>query len=156
MIERGRTADADAVADLWVDLATDQLAHGSHLLPAENRERIRESILRHAVAGTLFVARDGEGLVGFVTCSVETGGYVQDETRGLVENLYIVPEERGEGIGAALLEAAEDALADRGCTTVSLDVLAANADARRFYERHGYDAHRVELERRLDAGSDMD
>lgn len=156
MIERGRTADADAVADRWVDLATDQLAHGSHLLPAENRERIHESLLRHAVAGTLFVARSDDAVVGFVTCSVETGGYAQDEQRGVIENLYVVPERRDEGVGTALLARAESTLRERGCTAVALDVMAANADARRFYERHGYDPHRVELERRLDAGSDTD
>ncbi|MFC7227188.1 GNAT family N-acetyltransferase [Salinirubellus salinus] len=149
MIERGRTTDADVLADLWVDLATDQLAHGSHLLPAENRENIRESLLRHAVAGTLFVAGEGDAIVGFVTCSVETGGYEQDERRGMVENLYVVPERRDDGIGTALLERAEAALRERGCTVVALDVMATNEDARRFYERHGYDPHRVELEKEL-------
>lgn len=150
MIEPGRTDDAARVADLWVELGTDQLGHDSHLLPEANREHVRESVLRHAVAGTLFVARaDGE-IVGFVTCSVESGGYEQDVTRGLVENLYVVPRHRDAGVGAALLERAEAELGERGCTVVALDVMATNSDAKRFYERHGYDPHRVELEKELD------
>lgn len=169
MIERGRTTDADRVADLWVELGTDQLAHGSHLVPEANREQVRESVLRHAVAGTLFVARedgdageegdangdsegDGDGVVGFVTCSVESGVYEQDVRRGVVENLYVVPDHRDAGVGAALLRAAEDELRDRGCGVVALDVLAANESARRFYEHHGYTPHRVEVEKSLGEG----
>jgi ribosomal protein S18 acetylase RimI-like enzyme len=150
VIEPGRTEDADQVADLWVELASDQLAHGSHLRPEANRERIRDSILRHAVAGTLFVVREDDIVVGFVTFSVETGGYDQDVRRGVVENIYVAEGHRDEGVGAALLRAAERTLSDRGCEAVGLDVMAANEGARRFYERHGYAAHRVEMERRLD------
>jgi ribosomal protein S18 acetylase RimI-like enzyme len=153
VIERGRTEDADRVADLWVELAADQLAHGSHLRPAENRERIRDSVLRHAVAGTLLVAREDD-VVGFATCSVETGGYDQEVRRGVVENLYVAAGHRGEGVGTALLAAAERTLVDRGCEAVGLDVMAANEDARRFYERHGYTPHRVEMERQLDGSEE--
>ena len=129
MIERGRTDDADRLADRWVELAEDQRRHGSHLRPAENRGRIRESMLRHAVAGTLLVAREEDAIVGFVTCSVETGGYEQDVTRGVVENLYVVPERRDAGLGGELLTAAEELLRERGCSVVTLDVLAANEQA---------------------------
>ena len=156
MIEAGGTADAEVVADRWVELATDQLAHGSHLLPDENRERIRDSLLRHAVTGTLFVAREDDVVVGFVTCSVESGGYAQDVTRGLVENLYVAPDHRDARLGERLLERAEATLRERGCDVVALDVLAENEDARRFYERLGYTPQRVELERVLDSGSDTD
>lgn len=149
MVERGRTDDAAAVANRWVELATDQLRHGSHLEPEANRERIRQSMLKHAVAGTLLVERETGEIVGFVTCAVETGGYEQDVTRGLVENLYIVPERRGDDLGGELLAAAESLLDQRGCDVVALDVMAANVDARRFYERAGYGERRVELEKEL-------
>ena len=148
-IERPSTDEADTVADLWVALAEDQRAHGSHLQAAVNRPHIRESVVQHAVTDSLLVARDGESILGFVMFSVESGVYEQDVRRGVVENLYVLPDIRGTGVGAALLAAAEKALTERGCSVVSLDVLAANSDARRFYRRQGYTSHRVEMEKRL-------
>ena len=44
----------------------------------------------------------------------------------------------GDGVGAALMEAAESRARERGYRFVTLNVVDENAAARRFYERHGY------------------
>jgi PhnO protein len=46
---------------------------------------------------------------------------------------------RGGGIGAALVEAAETALAAQGCTMVEVTSNLKRVDAHRFYERLGYE-----------------
>lgn len=145
-IEAGNSDDVDGVTDLWVRLAAGQREHGSHLLPEENRTTIRESVARHAVSNTLLVARAG-GLVGFAMVTVEPGAFAQDCTRGVVENLYVVPDRRGEGVGTALAEAAEARLADRDADVVSIEVMAENGRARKLYRQLGYEPHRVELEK---------
>jgi len=48
------------------------------------------------------------------------------------------PEFRGEGIGTTLMETAEEDLRQRGFQLVSLNVARNNQDARRLYERLGY------------------
>jgi ribosomal protein S18 acetylase RimI-like enzyme len=145
-IGTARSDESEALATLWVRLAEDQQAYGSHLLPDKNREQIRETIVRHIVSNTLFVARD-DGIVGFVMFTIETAGYRQDQVRGLIENIYVDPEYRDAGLGGRLLETAETELIERGADTVALEVLADNENARRFYRRHGYEPHRVELEK---------
>jgi ribosomal protein S18 acetylase RimI-like enzyme len=149
-VEPAGTDDVAAVTDLWVDLATSQREHGSHIRPAANRTVVRESIARHAVGDGLIVARD-DGVVGFVMLTVETGAFEQDCARGAVENLYVAPGCRNKGVGTALLEAAEATLWDRGVDAVSLEVMAGNQSAREFYRQRGYDSHRVELEKSADA-----
>ena len=149
-VKRPPTDAAEAVADMWVDLAADQRRHGSHLLAGPNRERVREAVLRGIATDSLLVAADGDDLVGFVTFEVESGVYEQDLTRGLVENVYVVPERRGEGIGSALLAAAENRLRERGCDAFFLEILAANGSARRFYREAGYEPHRIQFERPAD------
>ncbi|WP_435129101.1 GNAT family N-acetyltransferase [Halobaculum sp. D14] len=185
-VEPGSVADADAVADLWVELARGQRDHGSTLTAAPNRTAARDDAARHAVTGGLFVARaaeadrsadteadaagdaDAEGggdtdrdddadvgaddvdvegapvVVGFVTCGPESEGYDQDVDCGVVENLYVRPAYRGSGVGAELLSRAEESLAADGADVVTLEAMADNGGARRFYERHGYGEHRVE------------
>jgi ribosomal protein S18 acetylase RimI-like enzyme len=152
-IERPSVADVDALVDLWVDLADGQRSFGSHLRADANREAIRESLARRVVARGCFVARDPEP-VGFVTFYPESETYERDCSRGIVENLYVAPERRGEGVGTALLRAAESALADGGADVVALEVLADNDRGREFYARRGYRSHRVELERPVERETD--
>jgi ribosomal protein S18 acetylase RimI-like enzyme len=147
--------DADAVVDLWVRLAEGQRAYGSHLLATPNRASIREAVLRHVVTGGLAVARDPD-IVGFVMFGPEAEGYEQDVDRGVVRNLFVVPECRGEGVGTALLDTAERELRDLGADVVGLEVLAANAAAREFYADRGYSPHRLELEKRLEREGESD
>lgn len=153
-VEPAGTDRVDELADLWVDLADGQRAHGSHLRAAENREAVREALAHHAVTGDLLVARDGEEVLGFASARPATGGYELDVDRGVVENLYVVPDRRDAGVGARLLAAAEEGLLEAGCEVVSLETMADNDGARRFYRRHGYEPHRIELEKRL--GTDTD
>ena len=150
-IEAPDTTLADEIAELWVELATDQRDYGSHLLPEANRARIREAVVRHAVTDSLLVARvDGE-LAGIVMFSVESGSYEQDVRRGIVENLFVVPTHRREAVGTHLLEAAESALAERGADVVALEAMAANESARAFYTELGYEPHRLEFEKALES-----
>lgn len=149
-IEPAEPDETGAVADLWVRLAVGQRAFGSHLASEANRTRIEESMAHHVAEGNLLVAREDDALLGFVMFSIERRLYVADETRGLVHNLFVVPEKRGEGIGSALLEAAERALREDGAAVIGIEVLADNEDARRFYDERGYRPHRVELEKRVE------
>ena len=148
-------SEADTIAELWVALARGQRAHDSHLLAEQNRTRVRERLARCAATGQLLVARppvgDGERrIVGFVMFDTRTDQYEVDRRRGLVENLYVVPNRRGEGIGSALLARAERRLRETGVDAISLEAMADNEAARRFYRRHGYEPHRVELEKQTD------
>lgn len=146
-IESPVPADTDEIAELWVALADGQRAFGSHLLSAANRERIGETIAHQIAEDNLRVARTEGETVGFVMFTIEYRLYAVDTIRGMVHNVYVVPEKRGEGVGAALMDAAEEALVEKGAETIGLEVLADNEDARAFYANRGYGSHRLELEK---------
>jgi GNAT superfamily N-acetyltransferase len=55
-----------------------------------------------------------------------------------IEDLYVAARERGQGIGASLLEASEAAARTRGYRLIGLAVALENAGARRLYARGGY------------------
>ncbi|HLK36072.1 MAG TPA: GNAT family N-acetyltransferase, partial [Polyangiaceae bacterium] len=68
-----------------------------------------------------------------------------------LDELYVVPGERSRGVGTALLRAALDHAARRGCRAVDLEVEAAHARAARLYAREGFRPHhRARWYRRLD------
>lgn len=163
-IEPATAADLDDLVDAWVDLADTQRRHGSHLAASANREAVRPLLAHHVVSGSVLVARreggdgggDGDsgatdraapGLLGFVNFGLEEGALDSDATRGIVHNLYVHPSARGEGVGSALLSAAEAALAERGADVVAIEALWENEGARRLYRRRGYAPHRMQFER---------
>ena len=155
-IERATMDDLDAVVDAWVSLAAGQRDHGSDLLAEANREAITATTGNHIVAGGVVVARDDDGLAGFVMFGPDPGSYERDRERGVVRNLWVRPDRRGEGIGADLLARAERDLAAEGFDAVTLEAMADNEAARRFYRRAGYELHRVTLARDLAAAEAPD
>jgi len=146
-ITTASTDDIDAVVELWIDLARGQQAYGSHLSGAQNRTTVRETVVQRIVTDDLLIARRAGTIRGFVMVTMERGRYEQTVTRGIIENLYVTPQHRREGIGTALLEAGERRLIDAGATVISLEAMADNDAARQFYAAHGYRPHRVELQK---------
>ncbi|MFB6161044.1 MAG: GNAT family N-acetyltransferase [Haloferacaceae archaeon] len=150
VIRAATSDDVDRLVDLWVALAAEQRPHGSHLPPDANRTAAREAIAHRVVTDGVRVAVHEDAVVGFVTFRVEAGRYEQDVERGVVDDLFVVPDHRNAGVGARLLDAAEAALRAAGVDAVALEALSDNAAARRFYERRGYRPHRVEFEKGLE------
>jgi len=89
--------------------------------------------------GRIFVVRDGDALVGMlslqVLVSTACGGDVL-----LLEDLVIRPTHRQRGLGSALLEHAIWFARNGGYHRITLLTDRINANAQRFYKRHGFAA----------------
>ena len=133
---------------LWPDCAPDQheLEMGTVLADAD----------RAAVFVSPAAPAEGERLAGFVEVALRpwyegcAGSPV-----AYVEALYVMPEERGRGVGAALLKAAEAWAAARGCRTIAADARVENDVGRALHARLGYEetGMRVRMKKRLDAAA---
>lgn len=86
--------------------------------------------------------------VGVVTLHV-TPVLHRPTTVGRITALVVAGHDRGHGIGAALVTAAERALGARGCALVEVTSNHRLADAHRFYERLGYESTSVRFARVL-------
>ncbi|MFB6121534.1 MAG: GNAT family N-acetyltransferase [Halobacteriaceae archaeon] len=62
---------------------------------------------------------------------------------GHVKDIAVHPQRRGEGVGAALLARALDALRRQGATTAKLEVRPSNEAARSLYADFGFDRLRT-------------
>ena len=70
--------------------------------------------------------------------TLEIAARADPETVGEVYGFYLHPDHWGSGLADELMDASISALIDDGWTTARLWVLAENARARSFYERHGW------------------
>ena len=87
--------------------------------------------------GTVWVAREGEQLVGVVSLqylvSTALGGPV-----AILEDMVVSATHRGHGIGEELLKHAIIHAQERGCRRITLLTDGDNLAAQRFYARSGF------------------
>ena len=83
---------------------------------------------------------DGDPLgYAFVTIGLPYAGWATGDRLAELETLSVLARRRGEGIGAALLDAVWKRLAELGVEDMAITTTVTNVDAQRFYERHGFD-----------------
>ncbi len=123
-----------------VRLATSQdlsaLADMQHALWPDGTREEHEAEARAIVEGkppstlplVLFVAELEQTVVGFIEVGLRSHADGCDGTRpvGFIEGWYVIPEHRGLGIGASLMEAAEEWSRTHGCHEMASDTWADN------------------------------
>jgi GNAT superfamily N-acetyltransferase len=123
--------DADEVARLLHDFNTefDTPSPGVDVIAPRLRELLATDGTYAVVAGTPAVA------VALVTLrpNVWYAGPV-----ALLDELYVVPDLRGQGIGSAVVDHVQAVARERAVEIVEINVDEEDVDAQRFYERHGF------------------
>lgn len=101
------------------------------------QEHIRDSFFARSGPEAHLVAEYDGKVVGYLRLQDK---YTFPEGAGVltINGLAVAQEARGQGVAAALLEAAEAEGKRRGARKISLHVHGTNTVARRLYERHGY------------------
>jgi GNAT superfamily N-acetyltransferase len=152
VVRRGTIEDIDRLAPLWEALR----AHHATLpaMPpkrAPNRSwQYRRGQYRTWLEegrGTLLIAERDDEAIGYAMLTTGPGAATWDvgETIVEVETLSVLAAERRQGVGTALLEAAEEFAREVGARTLAVGVAYTNSEAIRFYERHGYQSFYVTL-----------
>jgi GNAT superfamily N-acetyltransferase len=95
-------------------------------------------LFRSPDRGQIWIAHVDGRTVGYLLAvylfSLEHGGLMAE-----IDEFFVAPEKRSLKIGAALLEAATAAMAQRGIRHFQLQLGSNNSHAQRFYEKHGFE-----------------
>ncbi len=130
-VRRADVADAPEVARLLHDFNTEFSD------PTPGVEVLTDRARRLLATGEMTVLLGGERPEGLVLIrfrpSVWTGAL-----DAYVEELYVAPEQRGQGVGRALLEAAMEAAREAGATGMDLATSETDTAARALYESCGF------------------
>ncbi len=86
-------------------------------------------------ANTVFIARDGERIVGTLTLVVFP---LPTSIRAWIEDVVVDSDARGLGVGVALTEAALARAGELGARTVDLTSRPSREAANRLYQRVGF------------------
>ncbi|BDH57809.1 GNAT family N-acetyltransferase [Tsukamurella sp. PLM1] len=93
-------------------------------------------------AAFVLFARDGDrpdapDPTGYAVVTLRPTVYCEGPL-AVLDELYVVPELRDQGIGTALLARVIEEVRARGGGEMHINVDEVDADARRFYERYGF------------------
>jgi GNAT superfamily N-acetyltransferase len=144
-IRRGTRRDVPTIVALIRGLAEyERLVHEVEITPAQAR---RHGFGRRPYFETL-ICRHGRRPVGFALFFFTYSTFLGRPSLYL-EDLFVLPEERGRGAGRALLRALGKIAMARGCGRMEWTVLDWNAPAIRFYRRIGARLHKEWIHTRL-------
>lgn len=153
-IRAPRASDADRVVALLDYIAQIHREGRPDLFIGSGGKFDREAVLalfadEHS---PVFVADDGETVVGYIICrlrSTPSNPSLRPIRTLYVEDLCVDPAHAGRGVGSALMRRAEDCAREAGCYNIDLNVWAFNTKAIAFYEKNGYAVQRSIMEKRL-------
>lgn len=109
-------------------------------------DELRE-ILRDPARPILAAADGTDTLIGYVFCVVQSHAGVMTAHKTLyLDDLCVDEVCRGQGVGAALYDAAVALAKVRGCHNLTLNVWQGNDTALRFYEARGMQVQKIGME----------
>lgn len=136
-VREARDSDVETIHQLIVDLATyEKAADQVKATPAA----LRAALFGPRPAAYALVAEDaGRGVVGFALYFLNFSTW--EGVHGIyLEDLYVRPEQRGSGLGKALLQALAEIASTRGYARMEWWVLDWNSPAIDFYRSMGAEA----------------
>jgi GNAT superfamily N-acetyltransferase len=131
---RVRRADADdaaAIARLLHDFNTEYSA------PSPGTEALERNARRLIEDGKMTVMLAGEGPDGLALLRLRPSVW-SGALDAYLEELYVVPSGRGQGLGRALLEATMEAAREAGATRIELGTSTEDEVAIALYESCGF------------------
>ena len=123
--------DADEVARLLHDFNTEFAS------PSPGVEVLAARLRRLLVEDDTVAILAGSPAVGVALATLRPNIWY-DGPVALLDELYVVPRRRGQGIGSAIIGLLLSTARAKGVDLIEINVDEGDSDAQRFYERHGF------------------
>jgi dTDP-4-amino-4,6-dideoxy-D-galactose acyltransferase len=143
IIRLGTAADAEQAAELARTAYLYDRFHSDPHIDTERADQLHATWLGNACAGKtgdgVIVAEDESGLLGFVTCTLQSDTAVTlGGTVGTIVLVAAAKRARGRGIGYATTMAAVEWFKEQGCEMVEVGTQLRNIPASRLYQKCGF------------------
>ena len=107
-----------------------------------------DGLIEHPNAVVLVAERDGS-VLGYITGHIEEEPERRMPRRGVVEDWYVEPAARGEGLGAALMATLEAVFREAGCDLIESATWSFNEGAVQAHRKLGFEAYQVRFRKPL-------
>lgn len=144
-IREARKKDLDELTNLWYELARmhETIMMGYDLSKDPKKEwlaMMEENIKQDSFI--TFVAEVGNEILGFASATLRRrASFFTVRHMGVIMDIYIKDNRRGEGIGSLLVEVAEDWIRKKGVRLAVVTVAPENDIANEFWRECGYETY---------------
>ena len=100
----------------------------------------------------LFIALLDDKVIGFITLYFKTTPSLtifKPRMFSVIDNLFVIPEVRGKGIGEMLVSHVEKISREKGVDNIELNVYTFNENAIKLYDKLGYKVRKYEMEKKI-------
>lgn len=97
----------------------------------------------------MFVCEIDSEIVGWSWLRIHENEFFKEGAYGELNEIYIVPEWQGKGVGKVLIRHADAWFRNNGVKIVRVEALAANEKALVFYRNHGFKPNYISLQKEL-------
>jgi GNAT superfamily N-acetyltransferase len=103
---------------------------------------------------TLVAAGKESGLLGFLSGTIRSDFGIFEGTVGHIDNVFVVEQARGQGIGRGLFQRFEQMCLEQGAGEISLDVALGNDLGEDFWHQSGFGIQMYSMRKSLEASHD--
>jgi len=132
----------DSIKTLWKCLAKEMFEFAPLTLPSEANGNAYLKFVKEGLAqerSLLLVAKSNNKIVGFAYATLFREYPLEvSEPFAAVNDLYVLPDFRGRGIGRKLLNECLNRIKEKGFSAVMLNVLSEDKAAIKLYEKLGF------------------
>jgi len=143
----------DAVKQLWLGLAHEMFGIEHFILPSEANANKWVKFVHDSLAGKrgfLLAAKIGNKPIGFAYGTIFRDYPIEvSELTASINDLYVLPEFRGKGIGKKLIVESLNRLKTEGVKSVRLTVLTNNEAALKLYKKLGFKIYQYGMTKTL-------
>ncbi len=152
-IKLAREKDLDEITALWYELATmhEEMMEGYDLSEDAREEwkgLMGKSLERKDMI--TLIAWEKEDILGFASVMLRNRApFFKQKDMGVIMDVFVKKERRGEGIGAKLIHRAETWIKNKGVDLAIVTVAPENQGAREFWGEQGYDTYLLRQRKEL-------
>jgi ribosomal protein S18 acetylase RimI-like enzyme len=144
-IRRMRADESGTVTKLWNDAGREH--PGGDDMTVDETAAIQAMLDRAAIGeqSSCLVAETEGRIVGYVHVTLRTGDAPLPGVSGEIDECYVVPEARRQGVGSALVREGVRWLRDQGANPVSLETWLDNEAARQFWASLDFEPESIRM-----------
>lgn len=146
-IRKARKEDMKAVQDLRYLLSKYEKEIGADIsVPEWGYTEVGEKDYNYFLDKQfIYVAEESSKIIGFITGEILSKKAWYTVQLGTINNLFVLKEYRGNGIGKKLMETLMNDFKEKGIENFELYAFSTNENALRFYEKLGFKKYNIQM-----------
>jgi len=143
-IRQATPTDRLVLSSLCKDVQSLHAEHHPDIFKVPESEDFAMSFFEEALADLttrIFIAENEEQTLGYILCKLverEESPFTYARRFLMIDQIGVRPAARGEGVGAALIQQAEEFAKELGVLRIQLDSWDFNIRAHAFFEKQGF------------------